>query len=172
MNLKKLSIAAALSVGIMTIGNIASAQMAGGACPVCPPANMIPQEPICPQEVYSPMCPVPVCPDKMVMHQDPIIGCLPNCAPDAQIIKRQAYAFPCIGGSSVVFPKGNQLMQIGGGEEKIVTSNTLPSGLTAMSEYGGALTLMPKNQVGAAAPLTPVCPVQVTQGLEICHLMY
>ena len=189
MNLKKLSLATALSIGIMTISGIAKADT-GAAAPLCPPPQiqcpqpcvpacptgaacpaqtqiLIPQS-ACPQEIYAPVCPTPECPEQALMSNCPIQTCLPNCAPNAKVIKRQVYAFPDIGGSSVVIPKGNQMVQIGGEEEAIAVNAAQASGgLAGMSNYGGALTLFPKNQTGAASPLSPVCPVQVTQGLEI-----
>ncbi len=193
MNLKKLSVAAALSIGIMTISGFAQADQLGAAAPVCPPprAEMpcpmpcpvepcpcptgaaVPVAPIimvpqagCPREVFCPVTVSPSCPGGAAPVSCPIEACLPNCAPNAQVIKRQAYAFPDIGGSSVVIPKGSQLMQIGGQEEVIATNASTASGLAAVPDCG-ALTIFPRKQVGAAAGLCPVCPTQVMNGTEI-----
>lgn len=195
MNLKKLSVAAALSIGIMTIGGFAKADT-GAAAPVCPPPRtqmpcpmpcpaepcpcptgaavpacptpvMIPQA-ACPMEVYSPLVTKPKCPGGAAPISEPITGCCPNCAPDAEILKRQAYAFPDIGSSSLVIPKGRGLVQIGGEEETVAANaaGNCGGGLAAVPQCG-ALTLFPKEQTGAAAGLAPVCPVQVAQGTEI-----
>ncbi len=165
MNFKKLSLAAALSIGIMSVGSMVQA-----ACPVCPQTSGAQVGcPSCPQEVYSPVCPPkcePQCPETSTMLSEPISARLSNCAPNAQIYQRQAYAFPNIGSSSLVIPKGQGLVQIGGEEEQIALNNRA-SGLSLAPEYGGALTLMPKNITGAASPLSPVCPTQVQQGTDI-----
>lgn len=193
MNLKKLSVAAALSIGIMTIGGIAKADQTGAACPVCPPQRaempcpapcpvepcpcptgaaapaapiiMVPQA-SCPQEVFSPVTMSPSCPGGAAPISCPIQTVLPNCAPNAEIIKRQAYAFPNIGSSSVVIPKGRGLLQIGGEKETIAANAGTSAGLSAMPNCG-ALTLIPKEQTGGAAGLCPVCPTQVMNGTEI-----
>ncbi len=187
MNLKKLSVAAALSIGIMTLGGIARADQVGAAAPVCPPPRVqmpcpapCPVEPCpcptgaavpillpqagLPQEVYSPLLSQPQCPGGAAPVCEPITGVIPNCAPNAKIIKRQAYAFPDIGSSSVVIPKGSQMVQIGGDEEAVAVNSTNCAGISAVPQ-AGALTLMPTRQAGGACG--PVCPVQVAQGLEI-----
>ena len=183
MNLKKLSLAAALSIGILTVNGIANA-----ACPVNTPC---PQQAACPVQVS--MCPtchmnpctcaqrISMCP---TCHLNPctcavpyvapcnpcdaqISAMLPNCAPNAKVFERQAFAFPNIGRSSVVMPKGTGLVQIGGSQEAIALGNSCPTGLSAAPEMGGALTLYPKNITGAAAPFGAVCPKQVMQGTDI-----
>lgn len=165
MNFKKLTLAVVLSIGIISVGNIAKADETGGACPLNQPAQMNPCEP-CQKEMPVPACPAPCAPK--AVSACPIEGTCPNCAPDAKVIRRQAYAFPSIGGSSVVYPRGESIVQIGGEEEPIAVGTATASGLTAMSQYGGALTLMPNGSIGGgASPLYPVCPKQVTQGLQI-----
>lgn len=178
MSLKKLSLAAALSIGILTVNGIANA----AGCPTaCPPQQIIPQEPVqvqqvivCPQCQKDPCaCPVkksacPVCPqDSTALLQNPVNATCSNCHPNAKIYQRQAFAFPNIGSSSVVMPKGQGIVQIGGDQESIALGNDYPSGLSAAPEMGGALTLYPKNATGAAAPLSPICPSQVMQGTDI-----
>ena len=194
MNFKKLSVAAALSIGMMTLGSVAQADQAGpiptgAACPVSPPARMAepcpapypaPTDAACPvpviippavtssQEVYSPLCASPAspqCPDGAVLSDQPIAAALPNYAPNAKVIKRQAYAFPSIGSSVIVYPSGDKMVQIGGEEENIAV-NAYGNGLIGVPQ-NGALTLMPKQQIGVANSIAPVCPTQVRQGTEI-----
>jgi len=211
MNLKKLSVAAALSVGIMTLGGLAQADQTGAAAPVCPPPKKempcpMPVDPcpcptgaavpVCPQvcvpqvnrvvEVFSPMAQsvaMPECPGGAAPVNEPIATCLPNCAPCPEIINRQAYEYPDIGGSSLVFPKGNDIVQIGGDDEALaVNSGCIPG--TACVPGCGALSVVPRNlsndfgdlglnggmnYTGAAAGLCPGAPaaVQVSQGTEI-----
>ncbi len=162
--LKKLSLAAALSIGLMTVSGIANA-----ACPVCPQQSMIPQEPCPIQQTICPSCQQTpcACPVQCNPCASSISACCPNYNPDAQILKRQVYAYPSIGGSSVVMPKGVGLLQIGGGEEAIATGNCVPSSLTAAPEFGRALTLYPKEMTGGACGINPVCPKQVMQGTDI-----
>ncbi len=192
MNLKKLSAAAALSLGIMTLGGIAQADQVGAAAPVCPPPRQempcpmpcpvepcpcptgaaIPVSPViimpqasCPQEVYSPVTIPQACPGGAAPICAPIEACLPNCAPNAEIFRRQAYAFPDIGSSSLVMPKGRQLVQIGGDEEPLAV-NAAGNGLAGVPQCG-ALTIYPEDQIGGAAGLCPVCPTQVKNGTQI-----
>lgn len=163
MNLKKLSLAAAVSIGVLSLNGLANA-----ACPVCPQSQMIPQEPCAVQQTICQTC--HQCPCTCVpVKCDPISTCLPNCHPNAQVLRRQAFAFPNIGSSTVVMPKGKGLLQIGGDQEAIALGNSCPSGLTAAPELGGALTLYPKNagMTGAACGIIPVCPSQVMQGTDI-----
>ncbi|HSA06979.1 MAG TPA: S-layer homology domain-containing protein [Candidatus Gastranaerophilales bacterium] len=204
MNLRKLSIAATLSIGIMTFGGIAKADQTGAACPICPPQKRIVKpapvptqeflpEPsaVCPEpcppttgmacpvpvvpiaipqtttlnEVFSPLVAAPACPNGAVMSQAPIGGYLPNCAPNAKVVKRQAFAFPDIGSASVVIPMGERLVQIGGEEEALAINGASPCGI-ALVPQGGALGIVPQS-LGGAAPLTPGCFTQVTQGMKI-----
>lgn len=65
MNLKKLSVAAALSIGVMTISGIAIADQLGAICP--PPRAM---EQPCPIGAAAPVCP---CPPQQVIPVQPII---------------------------------------------------------------------------------------------------
>lgn len=169
MSLKKLSLAAAVSIGVLSINGLANA----GPCPVCPQQTMIPQEPCCPQvQTVCPTCKVNPCacpcePAQLVQCE-PVEACLPNCHPNAEILKRQAFAFPSIGSSSVVMPKGKGLLQIGGEEEAVAAGNYSTSGLTAFPERGQVLTLYPKGApVGAACGIVPVCPVEIMQGVDI-----
>jgi len=210
MNLRKLSIAAALSIGVMTIGCVASADQIGGAAP-CPPKRMempcpmpCPAEPCptgqacpvpqtilipqvqCPQEVYSPICPsAPAgCPTGAAVTGCPITECLPNCAPNAKVIKRQAFAYPDIGSAGFVFPNDNRLVQIGGEAEPLAISSTCGvacagGGMAGVTDYCGALALIPESQQGIPFPFTgaaancgcdpcqAACMDYFTQGLEI-----
>lgn len=182
MSLKKLSLAAALSIGVLTINGIANAACpcAPAPCPVACPAAPV-QVSLCPTCHMNPCTCVQACP---TCHMNPcscaqscapcnpcdsqISAMLPNCHPNAQVLERQAFAFPSIGHSSVVIPKGSNLVQIGGSQEAIALGSACcPSGLTAAAEMGGALTLFPKNMTGAAAPFSPICPKQVMQGTDI-----
>ena len=171
MNFKKLSLAAALSIGILTVNGIANA-----ACPVA--QQLIPIQPAVP--IVQTAVPVQLCPR---CHVNPctcqavvpqynacdaqISAALPNTHPHAKTFERQAFAFPSLGNSSIVMPKGSELIQIGGHQEAIALNDTYPSGLVAAPEYGGALTLFPKNVTGAAAPFGAVCPNQIIQGTDI-----
>lgn len=169
MSLKKLSLAAALSIGILTVNGIANA-----ACPVCPQQEMIPQESACPVQTTlcptckqdpctcKPACPAPCAP----CVSSPISATVPNCNANAKVIQRQAFAYPTIGHSSVVMPRGKTLTQIGGDQESIAASQC-GSGLTAAPESCWPLTLYPKHMTGAACGIVPVCPNQVTQGTDI-----
>jgi len=168
MSLKKLSLAAALSIGILTINGIANA----AGCDVCPQQTLIPQEPCpitqpCPTGAACPVGQDPTCPNPCVSMQNPITGTCSNCHPNATILKRQAFAFPNIGSSSVVVPSTTRLVQVGGEQEVIVASGSYPSGLTAAPETGQALTVYPKEFTGAASPLSPICPTQIMQGTDV-----
>lgn len=172
MSLKKLSLAAALSIGILTINGIANA-----ACPVCPQQQMVPQEASCPvQQTLCPKCqhnPCSCVQAPMVPGCSSISGNCANCNSDAKIFKRQAFAFPTLGNSSIVIPKGSGIVQIGGSEESIAVGNSWNSGLTTAPEMGGALSLYPKHGpypntiTGAACPVTQACPTQIMQGSDI-----
>ncbi len=208
MNLKKLSVAAALSIGVMTISSIAIADQLGEVCPppravmekpcptgaaypVCPPLQqVIPQQPavvgaacpVCPppqvisnpQQVFSPSLMPAAAPAGCAMAAQPIAGCTPDATAGADILERQAYAFPDIGDAGLVIPKGDGLLQIGGDEEAMAVSSTCPSGLTTYPSYGPVLNLMSKDDpefsfnsgaiaaypgmTGAAAPCAPCAP--------------
>ncbi len=192
MNFKKLSVATALSIGMMTIGGMAKADT-GAACPICPPPQVQcpqPCAPVCdpcatgaacpvqtqilvpqaaqPMEILSPVCPSPACDSAAVMSSNPIQTCLPNCAPNAKVIRRQAYAFPDIGSSNVIIPKGDQVVQIGGQEEGLaVNANPGCGRLSGVPSYCSALSVIPKDNKKSLGAAAPICPVQVTQGLEI-----
>jgi len=167
MNFKKLSLAAALSIGILTVNGIANA----ASCPVNAPCPVM--QSACPvQTTLCPTCHANPCTCQVMIPQcnpcdSQISAALPNCHPNAKTLERQAFAFPSIGHSSVVIPKGNGLVQIGGSQEAIAMGNSCPTGLSAAPEMGGALTLYPKNLTGAAAPFSPVCPNQVMQGTDV-----
>jgi len=185
MNFKKLSIAAALSIGVVTISGIAIADQLGE---ICPPPRAVVQPCPCPTGVAAPVCPqipmvqqqpmymggaCPVCPP---LAQQPISGYIPDATAGANILERQAYAFPDIGDAGLVIPKGDGLLQIGGDEEAMAVSSTCPSGLTTYPSYGPVLNLMSKDDpefsftsgsiagypgatgiAGAAAPCGPAC---------------
>ena len=181
MNLKKLSLAAALSIGILTVNGIANAASCPAGVPCPAPQAMAPaQVTMCPTCHMNPC----TCAQRVTMcptcHANPctcavpcnpcdaaVSATLPNCAPNAKTLERQAFAFPSIGHSSVVIPKGNGLVQIGGSQEAIALGNACPSGLSAAPEFGNALTLYPKNMAGGAAPFGAVCPNQIMQGTDI-----
>ena len=179
MSLKKLSLAAAVSIGVITLSGIALA----GPCSVCP-QQVVPTEPCCPcQQAVCPTCNCNPCtcnpcscdpcnpcgcaaPSK-VIQCEPVSACVPNCHPNALTLKRQAFAFPTIGSSSVVIPKGKGLLQIGGEEEALASSNCCSS-LSLYPEGGQALTLYPKGApMGGACGIAPVCPTEIMQGTEI-----
>lgn len=175
MNLKKLSVAAALSIGIMTVSGIA---LADQPCPICPPRPTGAACPICPPQVQpaAPCNPCqtcvpyqPVAPIGFAAVCQPIVGACPDATAGADVFERMAYAFPDIGDAGLVIPRGDALLQIGGDEEALAVSTTCPSGLTAYPAYGPVLNLMSKDDpefayttagvmnqyggvVGAAAP--------------------
>ena len=155
MRLKKLSVAAALSLGLLTVSGIANA-----VCPICP------QQPVIPQQ----SCPVPqaVCPTCVPCAPPPtcVSGCVPNEAAGADILKRQVYGYPGIGSRSFVMPKGTALLQVGGAKERVATGNCEPSGLSIFPENGRTATLVPKEMTGGASTLNTVFGPAKQHGLK------
>jgi hypothetical protein len=176
MNFKKLSLAAALSIGIISVGSIAFAEECG--CPKLQPCLPQAQAPACPtQPQYYTM---PLSRDqasaKVLMQQNVRSSCM-NYAPNADIIQRQVFAFPSIGRSDLVIPRSNNKMtQIGGWNESLALNTCPGDSLSLIPSYNNALTLAPefdyrKGFTGAASPYClGTCPPvtkQVTQGMKI-----
>jgi hypothetical protein len=178
MSLKKLSLAAAISIGILSVNGIAKAADPCPVQPTAPQAACPVQQTMCDQCHRDPCECKPSkttcdpCQQTQGTMTNPVNASCPNCHPDAKVLERQAFAFPTIGRSTVVMPKGQGLLQIGGEQESVALGNQYPSGLTAAPEMGGALTVYPKNVTGAASAIAPVCPNQIMQGTDIlrCNL--
>ncbi len=164
MNFKKLSVAAALSIGAMTIGSMANADALMPAAPVAKPEKVSPAAPY--YEEAAPAAPAAACPVPVAECPEGIKGIIPNLAPDAKVIKRQAFAFPSLGSQGTVIPGDFRNVQMGGEQEQLSAATGGMAGLAAIPQ-AGALTLMPGTQVGAAYPIAPACPTQVTLGTEI-----
>lgn len=122
MSFKKITLAAALSVGMMAIGGAAQAADGCAACPTKTPA--------CPEE-------------NRVMSSEKV--CAPVCtscdAPqgDLDYVERQVYAFPNLGGDNYVIPNDNKLIQIGQSEDTSVPMQNNITGAAAPLETEGVV---------------------------------
>lgn len=188
MEIKKLSVAAAISFGMFAV-SVPTAMADAGcptgqACPICPPQPQCAM-PACPVEQcdpcarnvstfllptqahYSPLGQLPEegCPiaGAACEIEGPYTATCPNYG-EVEYPERQVYAYPSYSGDDVIYPKyGNQAMGFGGTGISMANQGYLPM-TGAASPYGlstgGAA---PLGMIGSAAPLGVNNPMTGTQ---------
>ncbi|MFH0703045.1 MAG: S-layer homology domain-containing protein [bacterium] len=191
MNFKKLSLAAAISISILTIGNTAQAvdnnassqnqsypsqqteqntqqiPMApgetGGACPVV----TTPETSTCPSEQNQENTQMPMIPGMTggaCPTNSPVTATCPNITGGSNYPEKQVYAYPSIAGKNLVIPSGDQIIQIGGEPQNMMTETSQTEAF--LNPQGIMTTSAPvMYPTGAAAPIVfsenmpTACPV-------------
>lgn len=172
MKIKKLSLAAAISIGLVTFSSAAFAQdqmtqpgtmpssTPGAAAPVAQPVSTPVSQPVVTPTAQPATPATPAAPatsEQPSATPQPIAaseGCPLNVAGAGKDIQRQAYAYPFYSGQSNVIPTQSQIYQVGSNNESLIGSEeqqkqamgtTLGSGVT-----GAAAPVDNTNQIMVA----------------------
>lgn len=123
MSFKKMTLAAAITIGMMAAGNAVKAEDTPcAACPTpaaqaCDPSSIISSQQVnCP---VSGVCPAP--------------------QGDLNYAQRQVYAFPTLGGSNVVIPNGKELIQMGQASDLSIPAKNGITGAAAPIDENGVI---------------------------------
>lgn len=123
MSFKKMTLAAAITIGMMAAGNAVKA--ADSPCAACPtPAAQAcdPSSIISSQQVNC-----------------PVSGVCPATGGDLDYAQRQVYAFPTLGGNNIVIPNGKAMIQMGQASDASVPTKDGITGAAAPIDQNGVI---------------------------------